>query len=401
MSIVAILFFMLFSPLTLFIGIVGICKNPINWRKYMPFLIISIFVLAYSYIPIGTPDLTRYRDIVMELQGKHIKQAIEYMNDGLYLENIYFWLIAKIGDIQLLAAIPFAIVYSISTYVTCDSAQEYNMQKKIPFLLICQFMLLPFFSILNNVRCITAFSLIILATYLDLVKGKKNIGVLLLYALPCFYHSAGIIIILLRISIILAKKIQYLIICGIFVLPYLVDLLYERTSNLGNIVIRTLISKVYWYFHDDFRSEYSKRMAISGANVVQKILFSSLAILIIIIIFKKNKNVKNKYKDFQVFIFLICISVLGCMPVNTPQYWRFTAAVIISGIGPIFSLILKENKKNLFRQTAISSIVLISFGGLLIQIWNSRYIVDYLNWLSNFVLSNIYVIIIKFIKLLL
>ena len=91
------------------------------------------------------------------------------------------------------------IVYGVAFYITCDVAEEYNAQSTIPAVIAIQGCMLPFFSIISNVRNVTAFSLIVLAVYLDTVKKKRNPVVLILYILPVFIHSSAIILVLLRI----------------------------------------------------------------------------------------------------------------------------------------------------------------------------------------------------------
>ena len=130
-------------------------------------------MLAYSYMPTtDSPDLVRYFNEVRVCSEMSLKQVLTTQNDGQFIIYIAYWIIGKLGDVHLLPAISTSIVYGIALYIVCDSAEKYNIEKIIPYVLLCQLMILPFNSIVSNIRNICAFSMIILASYLNLIKEK-------------------------------------------------------------------------------------------------------------------------------------------------------------------------------------------------------------------------------------
>lgn len=384
-------------PLSLFYSALGLCRDSQKWKKYFPLLIISVFELAYAYVPTGTPDLVRYIEATQRLHSKTLSEAIIYMDDGLYVENVYFWIISQIGDYQLLGTIPCTIVYAIAFYITCDTADRYNCQRVIPYYIVGQTMLLPWFSILCNVRCIFSFSVIAFAVYLEYVKGKKNPLIWALYVLPCFMHSTGIIFLLFRLSLFITSKVQWLLSVLVALLPSIIDLLYSRVHSfpIGTIG-QTLIRKVYWYFHDDLRSEFSQRISNSLADRFNRYLLVGLAVCFAICILLQRNNQNGKNKKYMTFLFLVSISTIACYSVVTPQYWRFAAALVACGFTPI--LLYCNNKKRGIIRVIFTLLPFFCCGGLVLQIWKSRYIVNYIDWIEKFFLNNVFVILLKTMK---
>lgn len=399
MIVIAAILFLLMPTLSLLYSALGLCRNPHNWRRYLPFLVISIFVLAYAYVPTGTPDLVRYIEMSQRMQNMKLSQAISYMNDGLYVENFYFWIISKTGDYQLLGAIPCTIVYTIAFYITCDTADRYGCQRKIPYYMIGQTMLLPWFSVLCNVRCVFAFSVIGFAAYLEYIKSKKNPFVWILYILPCFIHVTGVVFLLFRLSLFITSKVQWFLSVLVALLPSIIDLLYSRVYSLPiGTVGQTLIKKVYWYFHDDLRSEFSQRISNSLADRFSRYLFVGLAVCFALCILVQLSKCTRANRKYVTFLFLICISTVACYSVITPQYWRFAAALVVCGFGPILMPISNNDKRYRIICVAFVLIRIFCFAGLFIQIWKSRYIVDYIDWAGNFLLNNVFVILFEVVK---
>ena len=399
MLISASILFLMIPSLSMLYAILGLCKDPRNWKKYLPFLVSAIFILAYAYVPTGSPDLVRYIEFSQRMRRMSFQQAIKYMNDGLYIENFYFWIIAQIGDYQLLGAIPCTIVYTIAFYITCDTSDRYGCPEVIPYYMIGQTLLLPWFSILCNVRCIFTFSVIGFAAYQEYIKEKRNLWIWILYILPCFMHATGIVFLLFRLSLFITTRVQWLLGVLIAALPSIIDFLYMHIANLPiGTVGQTLVRKAYWYFHDDLRSEFSQRISNSFADVINRYLFVGLALCFAICILT-HFNKQYKENKYITFLFLICISTIACYSIVTPQYWRFAAALLVCGFGPILMPLFncKNRQSTIIQGLAVFS-PLICCIGLLIQIWKSRYIVDYISWGTNFLLNNIFIIAFRIIK---
>lgn len=400
LMILCMMIFYISTPLVLMYSILGISIQPSKWRKYYKYLIISIAVISYSYNPIGTPDLVRYYELVNLTHGSTLMQAINILNDGLYAENILFWIVGRIGNMNLLAAISGTITYAISIYITCDIATIYKMERKIPPLIAMQMMILPFVSILCNVRCVLAFSLVSFAVYQELVKMNRKLIVYMLYVIAVFMHMTALIMILMRVSLIITKNMKWMVMMVISMIPIIIALLYQYVDKLpfGNM-IKLLVTKVYWYFNDDLRSEFSQRISNSNADYINRLLLVSLAIIFIVCILTQFSKLYSKISNYITYIFMQCLATVACYSVVTPQYWRFSAVSIICGFGPVLIPILKKYQnssiclKAIYWLMPIYSVVI-----FIINIWKCRYIVDYLDWGVNFILNNVYTIFFSIIK---
>ena len=178
-----VLCFGIIVPLALIVAVLGIWKNPSRWRLFFPMLVYVLFVGAYCYIP-GTNsnvDLVRYFPEV-ELYGEmSLSEAFSYADDVLYARDFLFWLCGHLHATHLVPAITTAAVYGVAGYISCDSAERCDAKRYIGGILLFQLMMLPYISIINNIRNVSGFSLIILAAYLDIVKQKKTIWVWLCY----------------------------------------------------------------------------------------------------------------------------------------------------------------------------------------------------------------------------
>ena len=195
MYLIAYILIFLSTPLVGGYAALGLKKCPSKWKKYFLFYVVTIFIISYSCTPLNECDLTRYFDMVEIVSKlKSIKAIIFFQNDGLFIKNFIFWFIGKTGDYHLLPAFSNSIVYGVAGYITCSIASERKAEKYIPIIFVVQISMLPFFSITSNVRNICTISLVTLAVYLDLVKKKKSILICMLYILPCFIHSCGVII---------------------------------------------------------------------------------------------------------------------------------------------------------------------------------------------------------------
>ena len=394
MTIISLLICLAFMPLCLFYSAIGLITAPQKWKKYIPFLIYSLFVIAYSYNPIGTPDLVRYIDLVQSIENTSLPEAIKILGDGLFVEDFYFWFIAQLEDYNLLGAIPITITYAIAIYILCDISADYKAEKYIPYLMALLFALLPFINILSNLRNITAFAVIVYASYEDLIKKKRNAFIIALYILPCFFHRTAVLILALRLVVYVANWLKPILIALVAVAPIAIDLLFFRISLIPSTFLQSLIRMIYWYFHDDLKSEYSRAVSRSGADLFNRMIFIGLAIVFIIIILRISKKyVKHEYNLYNTFVFSIAIVTIACYPVVTPQYWRFAAAFIIAGWASVLIPALINRTRDTLLRVICYLLPVFSALGLFMQIWNTRYIVDYGDFFSNIILNNVYVVL--------
>ena len=81
-----------------------------HWKLYA-FLFAAFFgAIAYNYVPIIESDLTRYIAEAGKMQGKTLLSVMIADTERLFVKDIWFWLIAQIGDYQLIPAISTFVV---------------------------------------------------------------------------------------------------------------------------------------------------------------------------------------------------------------------------------------------------------------------------------------------------
>ena len=385
-------FLLLSTPLSLLYSMVGIVKTPGRWKRFIPFYVFSLALVAYSYTPINEPDLYRYFQMLESLKGLTLSQAFEFFKDGLLVKNSVFWIIAQLNCFGLLPMLSTAIVYGVATYITCDMLEHSECIKIIPRVLTFQFMMLPFISIINNVRNISAFALICLAAYQDLIKRKKSIGVLLLYILPCLIHEAALVLLLLRIAMIFTRKMKILTFSMIWLSPVLIEFGYANRSriNIGGslgILIHNAILKTYWYLHDE--SDYALNVSTSLSGQLTRLSRMFLAVFFVALIFLLIKRTAEKYRKFMEYHFLINVMVLTSSIFASPHYWRFSAASVVC-----IAAVLVPMYQCWGRTTKVLNFLLfgMAFAFLFLQIWSAQYITDFADLAMQTFINNVYMI---------
>ena len=361
------------NPMAMILAGIGLVKNPTYSKKYTIIIVISLAVLAFSYYPAGHSDLVRYYEQLESIRQVSLIQAFDYFDDGLYIKNIFFWIISKLRMPGLIQVASIGIVYGITFYITVDYAEEEGKRRYIWVVLLIQFLCLNYVSIANNVRNVIAFSLIDLAAYRDLKKKKFDLITILLYILPCFIHKAGFVLLLLRIALLFTRKkiiipaIATLLIPEIIVLSFRFRTTFARFGTLGKIVSDAILTA---YRATISTSNWAITVTTSRYHLTDRYSTIFLCICFIIVILIMSQQRKT---DLTISFFgLICLLTISCNVFRTPAYWRFfTAALCISGPIIIELLSGKTIKK---IDTHIILILLIIFSSYLfvLHIYGSR-----------------------------
>lgn len=340
-----------------------------DWKLYLMLYVIAIFFIGYSFPVLGT-DLNTYFGVLDHLTGMDFNSANQYLSnmfsDNLYFRNLIFWLIANSFSFHLLPAISTASVYGISAYIVCDYCSRKRYENYIGLILMVQYAFLPLQSIVGNVRNVWAFSLIILATYRDVIQHKRGIITLLIYILPCYLHTSGVLMLLLRlISSIRKFKIVWFLIV-LFLSP-IINFLYNNEGFFPDLIIHS-INTAYNYLHDVGGINV---LSTSVYSLLQKVLMFTISLLFIILILLLKEKLSKGEETYVYFNFLIFVFVLACNIFVSAHYWRFFCAGIISS-AVIETLYLANYKRISFIQKCTFNIVLslsiIMFGFNMIMI---------------------------------
>lgn len=386
-------FALLLPPILPVIATVGFWKDGTHWKRYIGFYVLTAALLAFSYVPLNEPDLVRYFEMLDDLKRTDLFQGLRFYDDGLIVKNFLFWLVAKTGINALLPAISTGTVYFAAAYMTCKTAELWNMQKYIGWVLLLQTVLLPYLSIVNNVRNICTFSLILLAVYRELILKKRNLATLLLYVLPCFIHDSAIVLIALRAAAALAKRWNPAIIAGVIFIPSAINLAYRYVYLFDSVeIVHSAILKAYWYMNDTDTTVWATAVSKSLWQRANRFAVLLLVAWIAVMIYHMLLRRKNEwYAGFSEYLFLLCLVTLACNIFTTPQYWRFAAGVLLAA-GGVLIPILALMKKN-SRSFVLIPMLLYGMGYVFLQLWQAKSIADVLPWMSHFITDNVYVIL--------
>lgn len=390
---------LLFPIIALLYSMVGFVRTPSRWRLYLPFYIYFIFIAAYCYTPpIGSNvDLVRYFAILDEIKGMSLTETINRLADSLYAENVLYWLIAHTNMPHLLPAVTTATVYGIGAYIACDIVEPEDYQYLFMVLMV-EAITIPFFTVVVNIRNVFAFSMIILAAYLDMHKHKRTIGVLLLYIIPVFMHKTGIIVLFARVLVPVLKRTYVAALVMIFTLPAVIEFAYSHISMIrfgGPIgqITRKLVNSSYVYLLGE--SEYAERVRNStGAAIMRYLVFAFLIFMLVLYVQKFRKN--RELLDFEVMGYLMCILSLSCNAIDTPAYWRFAAAFSLMIPSLLYSFFKGELTSGFLRRWL--SYGLMAYLVLRFALMIHRASIDWPETLSALAFTNIYTLTIQLIN---
>ena len=393
------------TPLMWLYSILGFAYAPTRWRKYLPFYVLTIFVCAYSYDPVAIIDLTGYFESVETCSKVTFIDVLNIYGDGLVIRNIFFWIIGKMGLPHLLPAITTSIVYGISSYITCKTADKFDADEWIFSVLLFQMMLLPFNSIVSNIRNICAFSLIVLGVFLEFIEGKPFWKVLPLYVIPCFYHVSSIILVLLRIVIPWARKKVVPISLGVILVPFVIQFLYKRISfisfsgYLGDS-IRLLIRKLYSYM--TVFSETAERVLNSGYySATKAVMLPCLIVLIFMIILLRKEKIEKdeKNRDFTNYVLFICLlAVVSGVIFIVPNYWRMACAAIVGYPIVLIPLLKQANRRFSVLTTSLGFVACFMGLRFILDIYRGFQNVEPSEFIVLMLENNVYSILLQFFR---
>lgn len=393
-----LLFLIPFSTLATMIAWAGFYREPKKIGKYALFYIYGVFILSYSLIPDHELDLNRYWYQIEAIKSMTLQGAMEYFNDGLFVENFTFWIISKLQAPHLLPAISTSIVYGVSTYIIIDANKRLGIRDALIYAILFQSLVFPYLSIVSNVRNICAFSIGIAAVYRELVKKKRDIITIVAYISPVFMHKTGLLILLVRLMMVLFQKAPLLSVSIVALLPSIISFFYNNISliklpGMLGIVMRRLIisSQNYLVGGSDYAERLSKNLAASLAKYAAIVCILVQAYLLYKFYKDHKENILSK---FAIFSFLMSMIAIATTVFDTPAYWRFGMAVNMS-FSPVLLYYLSVGKHELRLNPAAFKILMFLLAGIRFAIEALRSIprINLGESLNLLMYSNLYTII--------
>lgn len=331
-----------------------------RWRTDIVCISIFFANLSYCYIPENNRvDLFRYLEYFHSLYGLSLVETLmnAYRGSNLYAFNFLIWLGNAIDDVNIIPAISVFTVYFICFFVSCKVCQNEGYNYKYAFIYVCFAIIsLDWYSLTNNVRNIMAFAIIGYAIFRDVYQKKRDALTILSYIIPIFIHQTAVLFVLVRCTLwfLKSKKLKKAVLAMVFLVNPIVQLLYSNISRVtSSPFILYIVSKAYNYLFDT-SSAYGLRVQNSSRSFVARVLYLSLVAIVCIIIYKgyleKENDNKAEESQFDTYVLITGLVALSCMFMLRPEYWRFSATVIVFGGAAVIPF-LRKPPKDLFDQT--------------------------------------------------
>ena len=304
-----------------------ISKNKVQRVLGLFFLALFMGLMAMCFRdPKTDPDIVRYIAAVKDYANVSFFRAFNHGSyENLYVIDIWFWIIAKTGNYQLIAGTSVFFTYLISLYVLQDYAhsKSFNLRQRVYTLFLLMGLMNFCFSV-NALRSELAFAMILLAVYRELYQKRRSVWTYFLYVLPIFMHFAAILLVLIR---------------------------FIAVSYTQAFLKRTLM-----YFNWD-TGGWATVVKDSGYYLLNKV-FSYSVLVMMALAFWNIKRSKKKLWDeklenyFAIYFFVI----IACFFMQTPSYQRFTFVFFPYGAA-LFGQYVRENASHKVTAWAFNTVV--------------------------------------------
>lgn len=294
-------------------------------------------IAGYCFVnPKSDPDLVRYLEILKNYDGKTLLESFNLAYDNLYSVDIFFHLVSKLENPQMLPAISVFIFYFILFYVFLDYKIKMNVSNK-NFIIYILFSLgaISFPVIVNGIRWPIACMVFFLAFYREIVQNKKNVFTLLLYIIPIFMHFSMLVFVVLRLAVFIRnKKIAVIVTIFSGLIPNIFNLL-SQILPLGssNVIIGQFvyfINRGNMYFQwKDTDSGWAEIVSKSSYYKVESLYYIAITIMFFFIVYLHAKSEKNQeFSKDNVFVFYLIIITVTTFPMAGHTYIRFVIPMI-------------------------------------------------------------------------
>ena len=167
------------------------------------------FVLALFglfYVPSLQVDLTRYFAQVDALRGVQGFGSVFYtlgISDRLQVSSKFlFYLVSRFSYDNLLPFVVVMLVACIGLYLIKDYTAAHDFAKPTQVLMYVAFLLLmPWGTVITNIRYITGLAFMVLALYRDLYQQRNDPITWLMYILGCTMHLVIVLFLMARIGL--------------------------------------------------------------------------------------------------------------------------------------------------------------------------------------------------------
>lgn len=170
-------------------------------------------LLGFFYVPSVYTDLTRYFSQLEWIRNfNSFGEYFSHLGSGdklLLGQDAMFYSVSRQSMNGVLPWLVVIIVAWIGLYIIKDFAmmRQFTWQFTT-FLFIVFMMLMPWGTVITNIRYITGVAIFMLAAYLDLYHGDKGPRVWVLYLLACTMHLTVVALLAARFLLVLLKRVE-------------------------------------------------------------------------------------------------------------------------------------------------------------------------------------------------
>lgn len=271
-------------------------------RRYRVFygilLAFAVGIIVYHIVPTAEMDLSRYYSYLDELKQSSFSGGIaQIWSKSDPLSYSFMFIISYFSSNNFVPLVTALIGYGIYFYIIFD----YSKIKELTTL-TTGLAIMYFFAIYNIINSFTGIrfglgiSIFLLALYLDVVKKRRKIS-LILYIITPLIHSSTITLLLIRLIVRVFKDnsswVQYAL---IFLIGFSTPLLKFVSDALSAIPFLEIVStRAEFYLQPSFPSGfwYPFNIAITVATLV-----------ILLLLYKKEIGDKALLK-LNIFILIV------------------------------------------------------------------------------------------------
>lgn len=341
LSIIAKLYVVVFI-LNIVLNVFSIKKIYMTKKRFTVFwmiFVLSLSVIAYNMNPSISWDITFHCEYMNQIRGSGMSFTDFLFNNknsvggsefkSLFMFNILRYLIAKITkNNYLLPAVCVFIDYSILGYVIIDWSLNNNGNYKTNlFTLLLSFTFMPYVHTASGMRNALCASIMGLAVYLYLYKGKNIILLIVLTFIATTIHPAAIITVPF---VFLAKlKMGSLGFIAVFAFSLLAEPTAQHLAG-SQISYLVLIGRKYL----NYTSETQYRAA--RAPLYGVLLVTAIFLLIYFLLYKRfnmaddKSNKKIIYNFLAIYMVYIWGNIGNYDMVLRPAYVLGTLAPVLS-----------------------------------------------------------------------
>ncbi|MBR3269966.1 EpsG family protein [Candidatus Saccharibacteria bacterium] len=311
-------------------------------------------ILAYNFVPKDDYDLVRHWDKADKFKNVESFDSFVRVVKGNKLEllpQMFSFVIAKIGDYNLMQSLMALGGYSMLFYILIDYKNKIQMSNVkfmalLPLAILGQHMLY-YFSGLYNYFAINLFAL---AVYLEFIKGTKKIP-FLLYVITLLIHNSMLLpFALLMLFRFMKKKLTMRSIIIFIIVSVSITIIIDLLVNVFDIAYFENIKHIY---HDYVKLNDNMMKYYDGFY-----LFMSITKIGISLLACWLQRDNEKLRQIRDFVILLSIATI-ILSFSSIAITRFSSLILFASLPLIIDAMSSKNKNTKFFVLAVSALSII------------------------------------------